>query len=228
MISIKITLDDILKIVQIIFYIIGVIIAILTYRSAKKGLLNTVNTEYKRIVIMRLKELSDELASEFNPNSPNYWVKTISIKEQVDEINKEFLKSKESILKSGSFKPGIKVMKDQQRLESLIQNIQTDPFLPREIRTKVFNSLNNRSKTMEEIYIDELRKYASLLAEGKNVSPKELEMNWARVHNIINHRLYESGVGISQIEEETGNIRLEIQKYFESFDPLPKVKSKNF
>jgi hypothetical protein len=37
------TLGDTLKIVQIVFYVIGTILAILTYRAAKRGLLNTVN-----------------------------------------------------------------------------------------------------------------------------------------------------------------------------------------
>ena len=50
------TLDDVLKIVQITFYIFGVIIAILTYSKCKKScLLNTVNTEYKKRVMDRLK-----------------------------------------------------------------------------------------------------------------------------------------------------------------------------
>jgi hypothetical protein len=38
---------DVLKIVQIVFYTIAGIVAILTYLAARRGLLNTVNTEYQ-------------------------------------------------------------------------------------------------------------------------------------------------------------------------------------
>ncbi|MEO2222654.1 hypothetical protein [Priestia megaterium] len=58
-------LKDIALLVQIAFYIIGATIAILTYRSAKRGLLNTVNTEYQKRVMDHLHELSETLYSEF-------------------------------------------------------------------------------------------------------------------------------------------------------------------
>jgi len=226
MILSKLTLDDVLKLVQIIFYIIGAIVAILTYRSAKKGFLNTVNTEYKKRVMDRLKELSDELASEFNPGSSNYWGKTMSTIDMVEQVNKEFIANKKAILKSGSFSPGRVRGNDEKRLESLVQTVKTDPFLPRSIRTLIEDSLDRRSKTITEIYFDELEKYANELAKGNYISSKEFEMNWIWVHNKINDRLYKSGLGIGQIEKEVDKIRLAIQDYFESFDPLPKSKNK--
>lgn len=69
------SIDDILKIVQIGFYITVATITVLTYRSAKNGLLNTVNTEYQKKVIAKLEELSNELGSEIDSTSPNYWAK---------------------------------------------------------------------------------------------------------------------------------------------------------
>jgi hypothetical protein len=56
-------LGDTLKIVQTTFYVIGSIIAILTYRAARRGLLNTVNTEYQKRVMDRLQKLSEDLYS---------------------------------------------------------------------------------------------------------------------------------------------------------------------
>ena len=52
------TIDTLSKIVQISFYIVVGLTAVLTYISAKKGLLNTVNTEYQKKVINRLEEIS--------------------------------------------------------------------------------------------------------------------------------------------------------------------------
>ncbi len=50
------TLDDGLKVTQIAFYVAAGVVAILTYLKAKRGLLNTVNTEYqKKVVIERLQ-----------------------------------------------------------------------------------------------------------------------------------------------------------------------------
>ena len=67
---------DTLKIVQIAFYAIASIVAILTYRAARRGLLNTVNTEYQKRVMDRLQKLSEDLYSEFDPSSPAHWATT--------------------------------------------------------------------------------------------------------------------------------------------------------
>lgn len=45
------TLDTLLKVAQISFYLIASTIAILTYIKAKKGLLNTINSEYHKKII---------------------------------------------------------------------------------------------------------------------------------------------------------------------------------
>ena len=44
-------IDQILKVTQVLFFGIAGTVAILTYRKAKDGLLNTVNTEYQKKVI---------------------------------------------------------------------------------------------------------------------------------------------------------------------------------
>jgi hypothetical protein len=218
------TLDQVLKIVQIVFYIVGIIAVILTYWTAKSGLLNTVNTEYQKKVMDRLKELSDELASEFDPDSPNYWLKTDPITEVVNLVNQRFLENQEMILKTGIFPPGVPVGKDFQRLSRLITNIKTDPFIPSRIRNLVVDSLGKRADAIMEIYISEISEYINKLAKGKNI--KNPDKNLGLVHNKIVDRLEKNGFGLVQVEKDVDNIRLAIQDYFISYDPLPKRKNK--
>ena len=59
--------------------------------------------------------------------------------------------------------------------------------------------------------------YKRVLARGEN--HKDLDENWGWVHNRINKGLYERGFGISQVEEKVDDLRLEIQRYLESFSP---------
>ena len=88
-------LDQLLKITQILFYLVAGSVAILTYRKARDGLLNTVNTEYQKKVINRLDELAKQLGSEFDSNSPNWWARHNPIREFVDQINEKYIEQKE-------------------------------------------------------------------------------------------------------------------------------------
>lgn len=63
---------DTLKIVHIVFYAVATIVAVLTYRAAKRGMLNTVSTEYQKRVMDRLQKLSEDLYSEFDPATPTH------------------------------------------------------------------------------------------------------------------------------------------------------------
>src|SRR5690349_6251808 len=96
---------DILKLVQTGFYIVGAIIAILTYRAARRGLLNSVNTEYQKRVMDRLQKLSEELYSEFDPSSPNYWARSNPMRDAMQQMNKMFMAHRDLILKVGRFAP---------------------------------------------------------------------------------------------------------------------------
>jgi hypothetical protein len=226
MIFVGLTLDEILKIMQIIFYTTGSVVAILTYISAKKGLLNTINTEYQKRVMDRLKELSDELASEFNPDSPNYWAtaqSTITI-EAVKGINEAFLRDKEEIQKRQGIVMARIVGKDEQRLERIVQNIKTDPFLPRSIRNIVVDFLEKRMKALSNAYSSVLNEYRDDLMKGKYT--ETMDNNGSMVWGKLLGRLNESGYGAAHIENEVDNMRLAIQEYFNSYDPLPKRRSK--
>ncbi len=70
---------DFLKMVQTIFYLTGTIITIITYKSLKKGLLNTVYTDYHKRIFDRIDNLSSELISEFSEDSENHWSKNKEI-----------------------------------------------------------------------------------------------------------------------------------------------------
>src|SRR5579863_8950000 len=89
---------DLLKFVQIGFYTIAAIVAILTYRAARRGLLNTVNTEYQKRVMDRLQRLSEDLYSEFDPSSPTHWSKMRPVHDAIEGINEVFFRWKDDIL----------------------------------------------------------------------------------------------------------------------------------
>ena len=81
---------DALKVVQIAFYVVGAVVAILTYRAARRGLLNTVNTEYQKRVMDRLRRLSEDLYGEFDPSSEAYWPKVRAVHDAIEQINDVF------------------------------------------------------------------------------------------------------------------------------------------
>src|ERR1700734_2310453 len=89
---------DLLKIVQIGFYLIGAIVAILTYRAARRGLLNTVNTEYQKRVMDRLQKLSEDLYGEFDSSSETHWAKMRPVHDGIEDINDVFERNREEIL----------------------------------------------------------------------------------------------------------------------------------
>ena len=86
------SLEGALKVSQVAFYCVATIVTLLTYwRTTRKGLLNTVFAEYQKLVIIRLKELSDELFADFDADSDNYWASQEPLKEVVHEINLTFV-----------------------------------------------------------------------------------------------------------------------------------------
>ena len=211
-------LDDILKIVQIVFYLSASVFAFLTYLSVKKGFLNTVNTEYQKRVMDRLKILSEELASEFDRDSENYWAKKSHADEAVEKINELFLKYKKSILKNRKFVPGIPVPKKYEKISNFIELIKLDPFIPVEIREPLLKFLENRRDVLRSVHLKVLQEYKDSLARGERI--KNLANNSGWIHNKINDLLYKKGFGISQVQEKIYKLLSDIQKYFESFDPL--------
>jgi hypothetical protein len=212
------TIDDATKVVQMVFYTVAAFLAALTYRSAKRGLLNTVNTEYQKRVMDRLHNLAEELYSEFDPHSESYWAKSSPVREVVEEINKEFRENRSLILKEGEFKGPVLVSSDYAKLNRFVNKAKSDPFLPKEIRDKLIDLLEARVETLGDAYEEVITDYANALAQGKYGDTLDDNCHW--VHNKIIDVCYKRGCGISQIEEEVHRLRLFIQKYLESFNPF--------
>ncbi|HRF81064.1 MAG TPA: hypothetical protein PL070_13365 [Flavobacteriales bacterium] len=213
-----IKLESISKIIQILFYLTAATVAVLTYLSAKKGLLNTVNTEYHKRAFDKIETLSQELLSEFDSTSEHWWAKDDSTRKFLDEIHEIFKKNKVEILKNKEFHSGVPSPKSFIRLTGIVRRIKSDPFVPKEIRDNVVLHLENRANKMLEIQIHEIRKYLDELANGKHGD--DYSLNAAIVHNRINDNLYKSNCGISQVEEQVHQIRFFIQSYLEKFNPL--------
>ena len=141
---------DVLKIVQIGFYTVAAIVAILTYRAARRGLLNTVNTEYQKRVMDRLQKLSEDLYSEFDPSSETYWPNVRAVHEAIEEINDVFERNRDEILAERKYYYGVPVTKDVERLRRLLGPVISDPFIPDEIRGAVVDLLDSRIQVLEE------------------------------------------------------------------------------
>jgi hypothetical protein len=209
---------DVLKIVQIGFYAIAAMVTILTYRAARRGLLNTVNTEYQKRVIDRLQKLSEDLYSEFDPSSETYWPMMRAVHEAVEEINGVFERNQDQILAERKYFYGIPVTKDVQRLRRLLDPAVSDPFIPDEIRSAVVDLLENRIQVLGSLYSDEFEKYSNDLAKGKHEPFTDLD-DVNKIHSKIVEQQRLRGCGIAQIEGEVHEIRALIQDYFDSFNP---------
>jgi hypothetical protein len=212
------TLGDTLKIIQIAFYTIGMIIAILTYRAAKRGLLNTVNTEYQKRVMDRRHKLSEDLYSEFEPSSPTHWATVRPVHHATEHINEVFENHMDEILAARKYYYGTPITEDVKRLYHLLAPVVSDPFIPENIRAAVVDLLRNRLHVLHGIYIREFEKYADGLAKGKQLRLTELD-DVNRLHNKIVDQMNKQGCGITQIEQEVHEIRGLIQDYFDSFNP---------
>jgi tetrahydromethanopterin S-methyltransferase subunit B len=209
---------DVLKIVQIGFYAIAAIVAILTYLAARRGLLNTVNTEYQKRVMDRLHKLSEDLYSEFDPSSETYWPKVRAVHEAIEHINDVFERNRDEILAERKYYYGAPVTKDVERLRRLLDPAISDPFIPDEIRSAVVDLLDDRIQVLQSLYVDEFEKYSNNLAKGKHGPFTELD-DVNKIHNRIVEQQRLRGCGIAQIEEEVHEIRGLIQDYFDSFNP---------
>jgi hypothetical protein len=162
---------DALKIVQIAFYVVGAIVAILTYRAAKRRLLNTVNTEYQKRVMDRLQKLSEDLYSEFDPSSANFWAKMRPVHDAIDEINEVFAINKDEILAEKKYYYRVPYTADAQRIRNLLDPVVSDPFIPDSIREAVLDLLENRLIVMQTVYATEFEKYATWRRANTSLSP---------------------------------------------------------
>jgi hypothetical protein len=209
---------DVLKVVQIFFYVIAAIVAVLTYRAAKKGWLAPVNTEYQKRVMERLAKLSEDLYSEFDPNSEHYWPKIKPVHGAIDHMNGVFERYKAEILATKAWGYGSPQTEDVRRMEQLLRPVVSDPFIPESIREAVVDFLENRIAVLSNIYIDEFETYGDGLATGTQQPLTELNEANA-IHNRVVDAQHAQGCGISAIENEIHDLRGLIQSYFDGFNP---------
>ncbi|MBE7653995.1 hypothetical protein [Tenacibaculum finnmarkense] len=212
-------LESILKITQIIFYLVAGTIAILTYLKAKRSFLNSVNTEYQKKALQKVEDISEFLISEFDKNSENYWAKAHWKERSPAQIMlKQFIENKEEFLKYDEWMGGTPSNPQIEKLNNWVNKIKSDPFVPKVIRKIVVDNLENRVNLARQIEEEELRGFGNKLVTDKGKS--NLENLSSTIHNKINSRQYKEGIGISQIEEKVHNIRIQIQDYYEKYDPL--------
>lgn len=213
----SLTLDEWQKIVQICFWIVSGTVVVLTYLRARKSVLSTVNTEYQKRVMDRLQKLSEELYEEYDADSPSYWTKQNSVIEVTGKMNKDFLAHKELVLEEGEWLLGIPVSSLEMKFTKRINALKSDPFVPRNIKQMAIDLIENRLHVMHRIMMDYFQDYGDSLASGK-VQPATRDYCFG-MHNEIMKLLREQGCGIPEIEDEVHEIRVAIQRYFESFDP---------
>ena len=214
------TIDTVLKLVQCAFYITAGTVAILTFLKAKNGLLNSVNTEYQKRVMDHLADLSEELYSEFDPESEEYWVKQKSVDEVLERIHEKCRPHKHEIITKKQPPPGIPISTLESKLSRLVEKYKSDPFIPESIRTEVVCFFDKRVSAMRNTYISELDKYKNELAEGKHWDTLDTNRHW--MHNRIMDGLRSHGCGIEEIGNDVHQIRRNIQMHLEGFNPIKK------
>lgn len=216
-------LGDTLKVVQICFYGVGMVLAVLTYRAAIKGWLTPTNTEYQKRVMDRLAKLSEDLYAEFDQTSDHYWPKLRPVESAIEEMNRTFENNREETLAAKEWLYGTPVATDIRRLDRLLHPVISDPFIPENIREAVVDLLENRLHVLRGIYLQEFEKYSNNLAKGKHEPlNSDDDEDLEKINEIHNRRVAEmrkQGCGIGDIESAVHDIRGLIQDYFDSFNP---------
>lgn len=219
----SLSLKDIVALIQICFYIIGATIAILTYRSAKRGLLNTVNTEYHKKVIEHLESLSETLYSEFDIHSDFYYDFSFNLSTRV----KDAFESHNRKIKEGRMPEhfgGISFIGPTELevgLYRLREQIKSSPFLPDHITNYVVEYITNRLDVISFTKLEHFRKEIKpIMLKRKLFNPDE-EFSYVEFGLKVNADLKEKGYSMKDAELEVHKIRTMIKDYLKSFNPLP-------
>ncbi|MFB8426817.1 hypothetical protein ACFC4S_33190 [Priestia megaterium] len=219
----SLSLKDIVALVQICFYIIGTSIAILTYRSAKKGLLNTVNTEYQKRVMDHLHELSETLYTEYNYERDSKESNKYDFSYRIEPIARRILEQYKKHIKDGNDpkefrRRGAILPAGVVNLNKFQQKIQSDPFIPDHITQYVINYIYERFIVTRDIIIEELHEFENSLKNQEHKGYQELPVS---VDRNVSRRLAQNGFSRDRIRGEVHNIRMMIKEYLKSFNPLP-------
>lgn len=212
----RLALEDWQQIAQISFYLFTAGLALLTYRSAKRGLLNTVNTEYQKRAMDRIQQLSDELLAEFDMRSPTFWHNDWQFEGYVRPV----FEAAASARKMGIPVPGmVPESKSLARLRHIEQRVTSDPFLPREVRTVVLSHLRARLSVLFGAWGEVFQRYVAELNEGKHGI--SLSTDAKMIGQWFLDVLRGRGQELYQFEEDVHEVRLALQAYLESYNPFP-------
>ncbi|PES94726.1 hypothetical protein CN510_16910 [Priestia megaterium] len=219
----SISLKDYAALVQIGFYIIGATLAILTYKSAKRGLLNTVNTEYQKRVMDHLHELSETLYAELKYKPDSKESSKYDFSYDIQPIAKRMLEQYKTHVKDGNdpkkfTSRGSLLPVGVIRLNKFKEKIQSDPFIPDHIAQYVIDYTYKRFVVSRDIIIEELREFENSL---KNQEHKDYQSLPFSVSKNVSRRIAQNGFSHGRIREEVHKIRMMIKDYLKSFNPLP-------
>ena len=211
-------MDIVVKIFQIAFYITASVIAVLTFIKAKNGLLNSVNTEYQKKVMERLASLADELWDEFDFASDKHWSNDDTLDDVLKKIHSYATENKHEILTGKKGFHGVPLPRKHIEMMAMVDRLKSDPFIPGKIREKIVNLLEGRLNSTIEAYHTVIEQYQKDLCDGKRWS--NFEENKSFIHNDIFSIMRKNGLGITELQVAVQEIRKEIQKYYESFNPI--------
>jgi hypothetical protein len=195
-----------LKAAQLVFYISAIAVAWLTYRSARRGLLSPIHTEYQKRVIERLSSLSTEIWSEFEEHSEG--LSHVFVAEICERLR--FPKRFSDTVGPGSDAIAAPRFEAARRLSQLHTRYTADPFLPRRIRIAVLPLIKHRAWAMSSAADRTLAKL------GTHNSPtvdehdvQEMFMSFLPAQ-YRTHRTRDWARGLRQM----------IQTHLQSFDPF--------
>ena len=214
-------LDFTLKFVQTVFYSVGALIAVLTYKAAMKSWLLPTNTEYQKKVMERLSKLAEDLLQEFDPNF-HQSLNRQSYIESAKYIYNEYirLKDKIEIKQYEKVAPiSIPFLKDVLRWSELLRSVRSDPFIPENIREKVVDLLEKLIEVKDTIYRNCAIDLMYDLFEGKAPQPFDF-ICLITFHNLCCEKFNDhTDCRPDKVWSQVHNIRGMIQDYFDSFNP---------
>jgi hypothetical protein len=219
------SIDAIAHLAQMAFYAVAGTVAILTYRTARDGLLNTINTEYHKRIIDRLSKLNDDISNVFSIIDAHHWLIDDQRDIFFDSLVEIFNYHKKKIIderSSEAIKFGLPLMKNQIDLRVISDSYRNDPFIPEKIRNLIIMLAEDRLRYLQIAFNESSNIFIRRLNDPNNWNNIE-EYNMVFCNN-VNRILYENGVGISQVQERVSAIQKEIQKYFGGFNKLPNTR----
>ena len=173
-----------------------------------------MNKEYQRQIIIKLLWLSDYIASEFDMNSENYWGHHIRFQE---------LKIKEiyGLLKKAKTNNDLGILLNETNTDpwlvrqlNIARLIETDPFLPKEIRKRVSKTYSDRANEMGLAYSRVMEKYCKELYDGKLKDEyEEVDM---KIRVEIGEAYQKVKWSWEVAEKKINKLRSEIEEYLNS------------